>query len=446
MGTRIKKERVIDDEGNAKVETTKERYMVAPGTLGQMPHDPEAHFRAYRLAEARARAKKARRDLKKEGMSIEEIPDIQKSREIGHRMERGMGSSRGGRGFTRFGERAAAHGGRVAQFERWSEEEENFRRLVESGELPGDLTLEEAAGMYLFHGASDDKIYYDRNDAYRARGSPMLRGFNRGSSGKPGAILPKGTPPREDPLASALGDLGGEYGASPVNLRYAEDDSIFGPATRAPYDPTANHRAAKARAALDRALKAENRARDVKERLARREREQSRLGWKMRHVEFRENPLLWFAARTTGFKRASLAERKYDLGGWGIRAPESMMGRMLRFGGPVGLAAYTVVGRDTSFAPQLVAQAIQRLSVKGSPLNRDWRMQWESRTNEVMDLRMQHERVLGTAPLLVAESNGYHPVDGHYSSMLERDRMRLQRGGQDIETAGVGEVVTRQEP
>ena len=142
-------------------------------------------------------------------------------------------------------------------------------------------------------------------------------------------------------------------------------------------------------------------------------------------------------------------QRKFDKWGpegiwekalWITRAPESFLMRYLRFSGPIGLALLTMFDRDAGLMPALVQAIIDRLAVKGMPLNQDWK-RLSGTTYDMMSLEQQHHRELGDEPLFLAEANGFHPRDSYYTSLEEVDRLRAQRGAQDYDTVGLSQRV-----
>ena len=103
---------------------------------------------------------------------------------------------------------------------------------------------------------------------------------------------------------------------------------------------------------------------------------------------------------------------------------------ILKVAGPVAL---------TILAAKLVPIIIQQLSVKGGPLNRDWRRFIADEVEVGLSRVQQKEKELGVSQVILTQVVGFHPNNENwtYNSLFNRNDLRLARIGLSDREAGV---------
>jgi len=103
---------------------------------------------------------------------------------------------------------------------------------------------------------------------------------------------------------------------------------------------------------------------------------------------------------------------------------------VLKIAGPVALAI---------LAAKLAPMIIQQLSVKGGPLNRDWKRFIADEVEVGLSRVQQKEKELGVSQVILTQVVGFHPNNENwtFNSLFDRGSTRLARIGLSDREAGV---------
>lgn len=112
--------------------------------------------------------------------------------------------------------------------------------------------------------------------------------------------------------------------------------------------------------------------------------------------------------------------------------------KILTMGGPEAQLLLGALGVAIA-TPEVLGIMLQTLSVKGGPMNRDWRFHLGEQVNEGLTRQQIIEKQFGLDPVFLSQQVGFKPNNSNwtYSSLYEMDAYRIHRIGLADKSAGI---------
>lgn len=116
----------------------------------------------------------------------------------------------------------------------------------------------------------------------------------------------------------------------------------------------------------------------------------------------------------------------------------SLFQKLVTMGGPEAQVLLGAVGLAIA-TPEVITLLLQSLSVKGGPMNRDWRFHLQGQVNEGLTRQQIIEKQNGLDPVFLSQQIGFKPNNSAwtYSSLYSMDAYRIHRIGLADKAAGI---------